>query len=165
MRARASRGVEITDLQQDMEIPLGTVEGLSEFALRRLCFGGQVSVAFVGAAEMRRLNRRWFGRRGLTDVIAFPLGAMGIPADDVWGEVVVCPARAVSQAGENDEDPGTELLRLVVHGLLHLCGRTDGTAAKRAEMLAEGEALLRDFAARRPMSPGRAGASRTRTRE
>jgi probable rRNA maturation factor len=74
-----------------------------------------VSVTFLSAARMRTLNRRTFGRDALTDVIAFPLPHAG----RVGGDVYVCPAAARAPAPVS---PAQELVRLVVHGTLHVLG-------------------------------------------
>jgi len=75
-----------------------------------------VSVTFLSAARMRTLNRRTFGRGGLTDVIAF-----GLPhAGAVGGDVYVCPAAAAHVPAP--VTPTQELVRLVVHGTLHVLG-------------------------------------------
>jgi probable rRNA maturation factor len=75
-----------------------------------------VSVTFLSAARMRTLNRRTFGRDALTDVIAFPLPHAG----RVGGDVYVCPAAAARAPAP--VSPAQELVRLVVHGTLHVLG-------------------------------------------
>lgn len=74
---------------------------------------------------MRRLNRRTMGRRALTDVIAF---ALPQPDGTVLGDVYICPEAAhnwVNGAGRGKGEGGRvneELLRLAVHGTLHVLG-------------------------------------------
>ena len=74
---------------------------------------------------MRRLNRRSSGRRGLTDVIAF---ALPQPDGSVLGDVYICPAAATTWGNGRGAGKGRragvneELLRLAVHGTLHVLG-------------------------------------------
>lgn len=86
---------------------------------------GAISVTFVSDEEMARLNRRWLDREGATDVLAFPLdggtGEAG-PGDGILGEVYIAPRVAARNAEELGVDPAEEVLRLVVHGVLHLIG-------------------------------------------
>ena len=97
----------------------------------------RLELTLVEAAAMRRLNRRVTGRRGLTDVIAFSLPQ---PDGSVLGDVYICPAAAeryVLRAGA--EAPGgirTELLRLAVHGALHVIGydHPEGPGRTRSRM-------------------------------
>jgi len=79
--------------------------------------------------------------------MAFPLPSEGPAEDEVTGEVLLCPGLAARQAREHGVTYQNELDRLLVHGLLHLAGRTDATADERTAMLAEGENLLAAFPA------------------
>ncbi len=74
----------------------------------------RVELTLLPGPAMRRLNRQATGRRGLTDVIAF---ALPQPDGQVVGDVYICPA-AAREAGSVDD----ELIRLVVHGTLHVLG-------------------------------------------
>lgn len=77
-----------------------------------------VDITLLSAADMRRLNRRATGRRGLTDVIAYPLPQ---PDGRLVGDVYICPAAAglVAKRGAALDE---ELVRLAVHGTLHVLG-------------------------------------------
>ena len=115
-------------------LPNGFKTGVVEVA-RRLGLaapGREVAVRIVADAEMRRLNRRWKGKDRTTDVLAF----------QTTGDVAVSADRARVQALELGHPFRAELLFLAIHGLLHLAGRRDDSAVRRAAMLAEGERLL-----------------------
>jgi len=77
-----------------------------------------VDITLLSAVAMRRLNRRATGRRGLTDVIAYPLPQ---PDGRLVGDVYICPKAAARVAG-NGVGLKEELVRLVVHGTLHVLG-------------------------------------------
>lgn len=85
----------------------------------------RVSVSFVDSPTMERLNREHRGLPRPTDVLSWPF-------DETFpqgrgGEVIVCREQAdPNQAGAVD--------RLIVHGVLHLLGYEDTTAAGLAEM-------------------------------
>jgi probable rRNA maturation factor len=91
----------------------------------------QISIAVVGDAEMRRLNRDHLGHDYTTDVLSFVL-------DDsearLLGEIVVSSDVAVREAARRGVDAGDELLLYVVHGLLHLVGMRDKSPSDRAGM-------------------------------
>lgn len=80
--------------------------------------GGEISVAVLPDREMRRLNRRHLGRNGPTDVIAFSLGEEFRPLGDVYlgGE------QAARQAEDHGIPLEEELVRLAIHGTLHVLG-------------------------------------------
>lgn len=94
-----------------------------EGAVRRSEPGGQavggLSVALVDDEDIRRLNREHLGHDRVTDVIAFPLWERGEP---VVGDVYVGLEQARRQAAAEGVPFEEELVRLVVHGTLHVLG-------------------------------------------
>ena len=89
---------------------------------------------------MRRLNRRFTGRGGSTDVLAFPLGDG--PGD--CGEIVVSAEVARREAARRSVSVWAELLLYCLHGLLHLEGYDDHDRARCRRMrLAERNLLVR----------------------
>ncbi|MGH7532131.1 MAG: rRNA maturation RNase YbeY [Gemmatimonadales bacterium] len=80
---------------------------------------GQLSVTFLGPVRMRRLNRRHLRHDRVTDVIAF---ALRVPGGGLVGDVYVCRAVAARQAREAGCSVREELIRLVIHGTLHVLG-------------------------------------------
>lgn len=90
-----------------------------------------VEVALVDDETSARVHEQFMGIPGETDVITFH-----------HGEIVIGVEVAFRQAAENGEPPLRELLRYVVHGLLHLAGHEDGEAADRAAMEAAQEPLV-----------------------
>jgi probable rRNA maturation factor len=110
----------------------------------------RVELTLLDAPAMRRLNRRALGRRALTDVIAFAL-----PQADgsLLGDVYVCPA-AAAQFLERQRNGvrrdhvanlAEELIRLVVHGTLHVLGydHSDGPGRMRSAMWRTQERYVR----------------------
>lgn len=110
----------------------------------------RVELALLGPTAMRRLNRRATGRRGLTDVIAFTLPQ---PDGAMLGDVYICPAaaRAFVMGGPADGRLREELVRLVVHGTLHVLGydHPDGPGRTRSAMWQRQERYVRRLMARR----------------
>lgn len=80
-----------------------------------------LSFAFVGARAMARLNREHLDHAGPTDVISFGFAPSGADAP-VVGDVYICPEVARENARANGCGVREELLRLVVHGTLHVLG-------------------------------------------
>lgn len=104
-----------------------------------------ISVTFLSGPQMRGLNRRTMGRDRATDVIAFPLEHVGQTAGDVY----VCPSvarRSARQAGIEDRE---ELMRVVVHGVLHVLGHDhpDGRGRTGSRMWRLQERYVRELKA------------------
>lgn len=91
-----------------------------------------VSVTFLSGSRMRGLNRRALGRDRATDVIAFGLDHVGT----VTGDVYLCPAVARREARAAGVPEREEIVRLVVHGVLHAlgCEHPEGAARLRSPM-------------------------------
>jgi len=98
----------------------------------------EITVVFIDDQLSRRLHRRWFGRDSTTDVMAFPLGM----EETLEGEIYVNGARARRQARRVGVSPREELLRLVVHGTLHLAGHDDTTSTHARRMRERENALV-----------------------
>ena len=78
-----------------------------------------LSVAFLGDAEIAAMNEQYIGHAGPTDVISFPLHLEGGPT---VGDVYVGIEQARRQATELNVPFAEEVLRLAVHGTLHVLG-------------------------------------------
>ena len=91
-----------------------------------------VSVAFVGRAEMTRLNEAYHGGQGVTDVLSFP--ASGKVTKGYLGEIVVYLPRAIAQAKARGIAVRKEVELLLVHGFLHLLGFDHNTPSRQNTM-------------------------------
>ena len=79
---------------------------------------GEFSITLLGDQEMEKLNTRYLGRNVTTDVLAFSMGTDEL----AFGDVYVCVDQASRQAKEHEIPLDEELVRLVVHGALHVLG-------------------------------------------
>ncbi len=78
---------------------------------------GQVNIVFCPDSHVRTLNRQYRGLDRVTDVLSF-----GWEEPDFAGEVFISNAQAKRQFKRFKNTYFEELRRLVVHGLLHICG-------------------------------------------
>jgi len=101
-------------------------------AWERAPAGSHIDITLLSAAAMRRANRRATGRRGLTDVIAY---ALPQPDGRMLGDVYICPTAAAA-AAQNGVALNDELVRLAVHGTLHVLGydHPEGPGRTRSRM-------------------------------
>jgi probable rRNA maturation factor len=99
-------------------------DAVAELAARVLRAEGtraaDVSVTFLAADAMARLNREHLGHRGPTDVITFALAP--VPGAPLAGDVYICPAVAREHARAHGVGVREETARLVVHAMLHVLG-------------------------------------------
>lgn len=106
-----------------------------------------LTVVFTDDVEVRALNRRWRKLDRTTDVLSFPMDG-GPP---VLGDIVISVESALRQAAGRTtlED---ELVFLLVHGFLHLCGYDHDSVAKRRSMRALERRLRERLKLSRPLS-------------
>jgi probable rRNA maturation factor len=99
----------------------------------------ELSVVLVDEAAMAELNGRWRGRPRPTDVLSFSLleGEGAEHRGALLGDVVLCVPVAARQAAERGHDLEAELLRLLIHGTLHLLGHDHERDDEAARMEAE----------------------------
>lgn len=108
----------------------------------------ELGLLVVDDARIQALNRQYLACDWPTDVIAFGLEGgdpdFVTPPDGVryLGDVVVSYPQAVEQAAEQGHSPTRELACLVAHGVLHLLGYEDQTAAGREDMMRRMEAIV-----------------------
>lgn len=89
-----------------------------------------LSVSFVPNRAMRALNRAHLRRDRVTDVIAFSFRPAGNRAPIV-GDVYIAPEVARASASANKVPMREELVRLIVHGTLHVLGHDHPETADR----------------------------------
>lgn len=114
-------------------LPAATVRRVVDGVLRGERRRAEVAVTFLGPARMRALNREHLGHDYPTDVISFGLSA---PDGSLVGDVYVCRSVAAKQANQLGVPLRQELIRLVVHGTLHVLGydHPEGESRLRSAM-------------------------------
>jgi len=107
----------------------------------------EIGVSIVGEPSMLRLNESFLRHKGSTDVITFDYSDTTRP-NCLAGEIFVCLDEALIQAPRFRTTWQKELIRYIVHGILHLCGYEDKTAPARRKMKQQENHLMRRLAAR-----------------
>jgi rRNA maturation RNase YbeY len=92
---------------------------------------GKVQIVFSNDEHLRRLKKQFLNQDQYTDVIAFHLNE---PDEMLDGEIYISMDRAMENSSIYHETYSRELLRLVIHGCLHLSGHEDQTPEEQAEM-------------------------------
>lgn len=94
----------------------------------------QVDLHIVGTRESARLNARFRGKRGATNVLAFPFATPPGTRSDLLGDVVICAPVVRREARAQGKDERAHWAHMVVHGILHLRGYDHATDAQAATM-------------------------------
>jgi rRNA maturation RNase YbeY len=108
---------------------------VAESEIRRL---GDISVIFCSDNYILDVNIKYLGHDYFTDIITFDY----CEGDRLSGDLFI----SIDSVRENAAHYGTEfedeLNRVIVHGILHLIGYDDHTAAQKKEMRAKEDYYL-----------------------
>ncbi len=80
-----------------------------------------LSVTFLSARAMAKMNREQLGHAGATDIITFEL-TRPVADAPVTGDLYICPDLARANAKAWKVPVREEFARLVIHGTLHTLG-------------------------------------------
>ena len=107
----------------------------------------ELGISLVGAREMTLLNETFLRHEGSTDIITFDYQEPGTGSRkselNLHGELFICVDEAILQAKRFRSTWQSEIVRYVVHGVLHLLGHDDLKPALRRRMKREENRLVR----------------------
>lgn len=138
--------IEINNLTE-IEINQDFIKKIVKEVLKKEKKEGNISIAFIGPGRMRKLNKKYRGRNRVTDVLSFPEIEVSfekffkteLKKTKSLGEIVIC-LRAVKKSSQELNIPfERELIRVLVHGILHLLGYDHERPEKEAEIMKEKE--------------------------
>lgn len=105
---------------------------------------GDVTYIFCSSEVHRKMNIDFIGHDYFTDVITFDysdLKGEGVVSGDIFIDVDTVKDNARIYGAT----PRREMLRVVVHGLLHLCGQKDKTPRAEKQMHRKEDYYLSKF--------------------
>jgi probable rRNA maturation factor len=84
---------------------------------------GEINLIFCDDEYLRKLNKKFLKHDYYTDIISFPLGSQSL----IEGELYISIDRVKDNARTLKMDFEWELLRVIIHGILHFLGYKDKT--------------------------------------
>ena len=103
---------------------------------------GDINYIFVDDETMLDINRRFIGHDYYTDHIGFDYSE----GNALSGDIYISLDTVASNALLFGTTPADELHRIIIHGLLHLCGLRDKTDEERDHMQQAEDKALTQFA-------------------
>jgi probable rRNA maturation factor len=138
---QCSQPVNLRRLRPIVETLLHTLPAIQTASL---------GVSLLSAPQMTRLNERFLKHAGSTDAITFDYSEPGARnskrGTDLHGEIFICVDEAIAQARRFRTTWQAELVRYLVHGILHLLGYDDRRPAARRKMKRAEDRLVRSLA-------------------
>jgi probable rRNA maturation factor len=86
------------------------------------CDQNELSILFTDDAHIAELNQGYLGRKGPTNVLAFPMsnGSTGDMDPGMLGDIVISVDTAIRESEEEGAPLIETIYRLLIHGILHL---------------------------------------------
>ena len=103
---------------------------ISEVVIARGGEVGELNFIFCDDSYLHSVNVEYLQHDTLTDIITFPYADF----PQVTGDLFVSTERVRDNAAEFGERYADELHRVMIHGVLHLCGQGDKTEEDTAAM-------------------------------
>lgn len=101
-----------------------------------------LSIVFLSAEEIIPINDSYLGHNYSTDIITFNYSGENYTLD---GEIFISLDDAASNAKKYGVDIKNEILRLIIHGFLHLLGYDDKEAKDKKKMKAVENKLVNKY--------------------
>lgn len=99
---------------------------------------GEIGYMFVNDEKILEVNRQYLGHDYYTDIITFDYDE----GDVLNGDIVISLDTVRSNAEKFNKPYDDELHRVIIHGVLHLCGINDKGPGEREIMEANENAAL-----------------------
>ena len=101
----------------------------------------EISYNFCSDSELLKVDKEFLNHDTLTDIITFDYSDLS----GLSGEVLISTVRVKENAQEFSQVFDVELRRVMVHGVLHLCGFKDKTDAEKRLMTEKEDFYLSRF--------------------
>ncbi len=101
-----------------------------------------LSIILVCSARIKKLNKKYRKKNRVTDVLAFGQGQKFpslLKRELELGEIVICLQEVKKNAQRFNSAFKKELVRVLIHGILHLLGYDHEKGKKEAEKMSEKE--------------------------
>jgi rRNA maturation RNase YbeY len=106
---------------------------IAEIERNESCSFSLLEVVYVDEPSIIDINKEYLDRDYVTDIITFRYDENS-SNENIEGTLYCCAQRIYEQSSELNEDPETEFKRILIHGLLHLCGYDDQAPESKKEM-------------------------------
>lgn len=126
------------DIDFSLANPDRLTNWISQIISREHCRLSSLNIVFCSDDYLHQINLTYLQHDTLTDIITFPYA----DAPDIQGDILISIDRVQENAADLGLSFSDELHRVIIHGVLHLCGYGDKSPAEKRLMTEkEDEAL------------------------
>lgn len=101
---------------------------------------GDINIIFCSDEYLLEVNKQYLNHDYYTDIITFNYNT-----DKINGDLFISLDRVADNANQNNVPRETELLRVIIHGVLHLLGYNDKTAKEEKEIRAKEDSCIKIY--------------------
>jgi rRNA maturation RNase YbeY len=102
---------------------------------------GAITYIFCPDERILEINKKYLNHDYYTDIITFDYSENEI----LSGDIFISPETVASNAKKFHTAPENELYRVIIHGILHLCGFKDKSASDEKIMRKKEDEALHEF--------------------
>ena len=125
----------------EIKLPLNLAEWAENIIISEQKKPGKITYIFCEDEHLLEINRTYLDHDYYTDIITFDY----VKGKTIAGDIFVSLQRISDNAVTLSSDFENELLRVVAHGILHLCGFKDKTEKEVADMRAKEDFYLNTY--------------------
>lgn len=126
--------MEIFFHKDDVETELEEKERIKKWIKETISSEGKkgetINIILTSNSIIKSLNRKYLKRNYMTDIIAFNYNRGNI----ISGDLFLNPDTIKKNAGKYKTKFAEEILRVIIHGVLHLIGYNDDNDVEKLEM-------------------------------
>jgi probable rRNA maturation factor len=130
--------VLIDNRQKKHKISMTSIQQKTKDILNALaCDDAELSILIVDDPQIEILNKKYFGRNGPTNVIAFPMYTDQFSSinPELLGDVVISIETAEKEGKSIGISMKERFTQLLVHGILHLLGYDHEKSEQEADKM------------------------------
>lgn len=126
--------------ETDFQLPneAQTTNWISEVIFKENRKEGEINYVFCDDAFLHKLNIKYLDHDTLTDIISFDYNV----GKELHGDIYISVERVKENAKDFSAEFDTELHRVIIHGILHLCGYKDKSEKELKVMRAKEDHYL-----------------------
>lgn len=103
-----------------------------------------LTFVYINDENLLALNRQYLSHDEYTDIITFDLSEKSVrKKKEIEGEIYISHERVKENAKTFGKSFQDELHRVMIHGVLHLCGYSDKNSASKKKMTAKEDYYLK----------------------
>ena len=140
--------VEVLDQQKNIRIDAKQIKKITTKFLKHLkqpkdCI---LNLIFVSPYRIKQLNKKYFKKNRVTDVIAIEPGKFDREIFSSYlGDITICPQKAKENSKRFNTSLKNEVSLYIAHGILHLLGYDDLKEKDRKKMERKQQELMGTF--------------------